>query len=118
MVDGQGKMEHHGYIVVPAALRNAQRTYDQVTDRWDNLRDQVRSWKFEDDSLGLLGKLADVISYYNSAVDKIAEKLTTGSQSLRAASDALDAVAKAYEAQDEEYYAKFGWIQQEMDTVS
>ena len=118
MADEQGRMQHEGYLVVPAALRDAQRTYDHTTDRWNTLRDRVLAWKFDDDSLGLLGRLAGVITDYNEAVDKIADKLTTGSTSMRAASDTLDTVAKAYEAQDEAYYAKFGWLEKQMDEVS
>jgi hypothetical protein len=118
-MDGQGKLEHEGFLVVPAALRDAQRTFHQTVDEWSTLREgMLASWKFDDDSLGLLGRLADVISDYNSAVDTIAEKLMTGMQGMRTASDTLDIVAKEYEAQDEAYYAKFGWIESEMDKVS
>lgn len=112
-------MSHEGFLVVPAALRNAQASFDKTADDWHSLREgMLASWKFEDDSLGLLGRLADVISDYNSAVDTIAEKLMTGVQSMRSASDTLNIVAAEYEAQDEEYYAKFGWIESEMNKVS
>lgn len=117
-MDGEGRIEHHGYQVVPAALRNAQRTYDAVADAWEGLHQAMQGWKLGDDDLGLLGRRAGVVGDYNGAVDTILDKLQTGMDQLRAASDALNQVATAYEAQDAEYYAKFGWTAAQMDSVA
>lgn len=117
-MDGQARLSHNGYLVVPAALRNAQKTYDVVAASWDTLREDVLSWTLEDGDLGLLGRLAGVVGDYNGAVQEIADKLQTGSQSLHSAGEALNHVAAAYEAQDEKYYAAFGWTQKQMDGVA
>ena len=117
-MDGQGRLTEHGYRVVPAALRNAQKTYDITAASWVQLRDDVLGWTLGDNDLGLLGRVAGVVADYNSALATIGDKLQTGSESLRSASDALNQVATAYEAQDEKYYAKFGWTQRQLEGVA
>ncbi|MFL6142159.1 MAG: hypothetical protein ACJ72N_09895 [Labedaea sp.] len=111
-------MSEQGYRVVPASLRNAQKAFAITGDEWDALRKDMAGWTLGDTDLGLLGRLAGVVSDYNGAVTTITDKLQTGAQSLHAAGTALDSVAAAYEKQDETYYAKFGWTEQQMDGVA
>lgn len=118
MADGQGRLSEKGYRVVPAALRNAQKAFAITGDKWDALGKDMAGWTLADGDLGLLGKLAGVVSDYNEAVNAITDKVQTGAQSLHAAGTALNTVAAAYEKQDEEYYAKFGWTEKQMDGVA
>ena len=118
MADGQARLSERGYRVVPGALRNAQKAFAITGDEWDALGKDMAGWTLADGDLGLLGRLAGVVSDYNEAVTAITDKLQTGAQSLHAAGTALDSVAAAYEKQDEKYYAKFGWTEKQMDGVA
>jgi hypothetical protein len=118
VADGQGRLSEQGYLVVPAALRNAQKAFAITADEWDALRKDMLGWTLGDRDLGLLGWLAGVVTDYNEAVSTITDKLQTGAQSLHSAGTALDSVAAAYEKQDEEYYAKFGWTEKQLDGVA
>jgi hypothetical protein len=111
-------LSEKGYRVVPAALRNAQKAFAITGDEWDALGKEMAGWTLADGDLGLLGRLAGVVSDYNEAVAKITDTLQTGTQSLQAAGTALNSVATAYEQQDEKYYAKFGWTEKQMDGVA
>jgi hypothetical protein len=117
-VEGDTRLQQNGYRVIPAALRNAQKTYEITAERWTTLHGNVLSWTLADDDLGLIGRQAGVIAQYNQAVNTIADKLRDGSESLRSAGEALDQIAAAYEAQDEKYYAEFGWTDKQLDGVA
>lgn len=119
-MDDEASLTEKGFRVVPAAVRNAQKTYDIVARNWTQLRDDMDAhrWKMEDGELGLIGREAGIIDDYNEMIDTIADKLNTGAERLRGAGEALNAVASAYEAQDETYYAKFGWLDKQLDGVA
>lgn len=117
-MDGEARLAERGFLAVPAAVRNAQKTYDIVADSWTQLGADMLGWKLEPTDLGLIGRLADVTSDYNEAIDTIAAKVGTGAERLRAAGVALNEVATAYEAQDSAYYAKFGWLEKDLDGVA
>lgn len=111
--------DNGGYRVVPESLRKTQQSLSDTADRWTQLANQtLPSWQLQDGDLGLLGRMANIVQTYNSVVTDITNKVRQGDQSLRAASDALNAVATNYERQDEEYYAKFGWIQRDFNDVA
>jgi hypothetical protein len=117
-VDGEASLTEKGYRVVPGALRNAQKTYDIVARNWTLLREDMIGWKLDDSELGLIGRQAGVVDDYNEAIDTIAAKLDTGAERMRSAGEALHEVATAYEAQDAAYYAKFGWLDKQLDGVA
>jgi hypothetical protein len=117
-VDGEARLTEKGYRVVPGALRNAQKTYDIVASDWTMLREDMLGWTMDDSELGLIGKAAGVVTDYNEAITAITGKLRTGAESMRSAGEALHDVASAYEAQDAAYYAKFGWLENQLDAVA
>jgi hypothetical protein len=117
-VDGDARLTERGFRAVPAAVRNAQKTYDIVASSWAQLGADMLDWKMADDDLGLIGRQAKVIDDYNAAIDTIAGKLNTGAERMRSAGAAVNDVATAYEAQDAAYYAKFGWLEKDLDGVA
>jgi hypothetical protein len=96
--------------VVPQALRDSQVAFDDTADRWEGLYLTMPDWRLDDGDLGLLGRVAGVVKDYNQAVDTITAKTQTGLDSFRAMSQALDDVARTYEALDEKYYEAFGYL--------
>jgi hypothetical protein len=103
-------MSGKGFEVIPQALRDTQTAFDDAASRWDNLSQKdLPTWRMHDGDLGLLGRLAGVVQDYNGAIDQVIGKAKAGSDGFRQASVNLDKAAKAYEAQDEEYYKQFGW---------
>lgn len=117
-MDGEARLTEEGFRVVPAALRNAQKTYDIVARNCAKLGEDMLGWKMADADLGLIGRQAAVIDDYNEAIDTISDKLNTGAEHMRSAGEALKEVATAYEAQDAAYYAKFGWLEKDLDGVA
>ncbi|GAA0651340.1 hypothetical protein GCM10010174_88860 [Kutzneria viridogrisea] len=105
-----------GYQVVPQALRNAQRSFEDANDRFAGLTlNEMPTWHLGDGDLGLLGRNAGVVVDYNQALETVREKSRSAAQNFSAVSDALNTAAKVYEAQDEEYYKQFGWLAQSLD---
>ena len=117
-MDEQARLSEKGYRVVPGALRNAQKTYDIVARSWTSLREDVRRWKLDEGDLGLIGREAGVVGDYNEATDTVADKLGTCADRMQSAGEVLHEVATAYEAQDAEYYARFGWLENRLDGVA
>lgn len=103
--------------VVPQALRSSQRAFEDTADQWYGLHRALPEWKLGDGDLGLLGRVAGVVEDYNQAVDDITTKAKTGVDSFRAMSQALDDVARTYEAQDEKYYEAFGYLDENRGKV-
>jgi uncharacterized protein YukE len=106
-----------GWRVVPQALRDTQKSFDDTANRWQSLQTSVAGWKLGDGDLGLLGRAAGIIGDYNGSVDQIHTKLGTGYQSLHDASTALNGVAAEYEKQDEAYFEAFGYKEEDLDHV-
>lgn len=112
-------MSDNGYLVVPESLRKTQQSLSDTAGRWTQLANQTMpAWRLQDSDLGLLGRMAHVVESYNNVLDDIMNKVRKGGQSLQAAGDALNVVAANYERQDEEYYAKFGWIERDFNQVA
>ncbi len=104
-------MTGKGFEVVPQALRRTQTAFVDSARRHLELCGQdLPGFKMNEQDLGLLGHLAGIVPEYNAAVDQILYKAAASCDSLDAAAHSLDTAAKAYEAQDEEYYKKFGWL--------
>ncbi|UKD51095.1 hypothetical protein L3Q65_24515 [Amycolatopsis sp. FU40] len=104
-------MTGKGFEVVPQALRGAQSAFVDAAERHLQLAGQdLPDFRMNEQDLGILGHLAGIVPEYNAAVDQIMRKVAASSDSLAAAAHSLDTAAKAYEAQDEEYYKKFGWL--------
>lgn len=111
--------EEEGYRVVPGALRNAQQAFDAAAGQWTTFhRFNLPGWRMEPGTLGLLGRLAGVVGDYNGAVDTISNTVESGIAEFTAGSDALHESANAYEAQEEDYYAEFGYVDRDLGDVA
>ncbi|MGP4015714.1 hypothetical protein [Saccharopolyspora sp. 5N708] len=107
------------YRVVPEALRRAQQSFEHTAERWNDFAiNTLPGWKMSPGDLGLIGRMSGIVDEYNSAVDEITRRVQAGQQTLEQAAGSLHDVALDYEAQDEEYYAKFGWIKRDLDEVA
>jgi hypothetical protein len=107
-----------GFRVVPDALASAEDAYGTVSDGWDQLGGNLESWRLGDNDLGLLGRVSGVVGAYNAAVTMIHDKLRLGGLSFDSAQSSVGKVAKEYLAQDEKYYAKFGWTKGLLDKIA
>jgi hypothetical protein len=107
-----------GFKVVPQALRAAQQPFQDAAHAWVGLDKDLGGWKLADGDLGLIGRATKIVDLYNNAVGTVQAQLKTGATNLQAASDQLDAVAKKYEAQDEQYYDQFGYTDANLNSVS
>jgi len=104
-------MTRKGFEVVPRSLRSTQTAYQDAAHRYRQfLTNDIGDLIMNEEDLGLIGQMAGVVSDYNKSVTRIADKSAMSLNSLMSAANSLDIAAKAYEAQDEEYYAKFGWV--------
>ncbi|WP_328604956.1 type VII secretion target [Amycolatopsis sp. NBC_00345] len=109
-------MTDKGFEVVPGALRKTQASFVDAAERHIQLINQdLPNFRMSQLDLGLIGKLTGIIPEYNAALDQISQKVTASCSSLTSAAYNLDSAAKAYEAQDEEYYKKFGWLAEKVN---
>lgn len=103
-----------GYEVVPGALRHAQQSFQDASDRFAGLViKEMPDWQLGDADLGLLGQNAGVVRDYNEALNVVRDKVRASAEGFNGISESLDTAAKIYEAQDEKYYEQFGWIAQD-----
>lgn len=107
------------FKVVPEALRRAQMAFDYAQQEWGILAESMRSeWLMGAGDLGLIGRVSGIVDVYNAVVAEMSSQVETGQVKLARTSDALREVASDYEAVDEEYYEKFGWIERDLDEVA
>lgn len=102
------------YRVVPEALRDMATEYQDAGDEWGRLVAVLdgAAAELRDDSLGLLGQVANFVSTYNDARTAMLKELRQAQQALSDAGDTLGDVARHYEDKDFEYYRKFGYIEE------
>jgi hypothetical protein len=113
----EAKLEQ--YRVVPEALRGAQQSFEHTAARWNEFAIKtLPGWKMGGGDLGLIGRMSGIVDEYNAVVDEITRRVQDGQRKLEHTAGSLHDVAKDYEAQDEEYYAKFGWIERDLDEVA
>jgi hypothetical protein len=99
------------YHVVPAALRQAQQSWDYSADVWQEFAAGLGGRAvLSEHSMGVIGRMAGFTKDYNNAVDEIRGKADSGSSQLKMTGHALAEVAGDYERRDEAYYRKFGYI--------
>jgi hypothetical protein len=107
-----------GYKVVPQALRAAQAPFDDAAHSWSSLEKDLDHWQLAEGDLGLIGRRTGIVDKYNGAVGVVQKQLSTGTTIFQDASTQLDTVAKKYEAQDEQYYDQFGYLDANLNSVS
>lgn len=99
------------YHVVPAALRGAQQSWDYASDVWTEFTGGLSGRALlSEHSMGVLGRMSGFTKDYNNAVDEIRGKADAGTNQLARTGMALAEVAADYEGRDEDYYRKFGYI--------
>ncbi|WP_020663148.1 hypothetical protein [Amycolatopsis benzoatilytica] len=104
-------MSGKAYEVVPQSLRATQDSYRKAAEGLAYLAAaQIPMYAIPPMGLGLLGRESGIEADYNGAIQQIEMKVADSCRSITYAADNLDTAAKAYEAQDEEYYKKFGWL--------
>ena len=98
-----------GYHVVPRQLAIAgdelKSTASMFTGR---VTRELEATHLGPDDLGFLGKQEDTPTGYNSALQKCVDHFGTLAKTLAAAGEVLNEVAAHYAAMDDEYYKKFG----------
>jgi hypothetical protein len=110
-------MSNDGYEVVPESLRHAQQAFQDAHDRFQRLAlNETPEWQLGAFDLGLLGQASGVVDEYNESLNRIRDKLRQSAAGFAEVSEALNATAKIYEAQDEKYYEQFGWLAQDINS--
>jgi uncharacterized protein YukE len=87
-----------GFSVDVQALGKVAKAYQDTSDQWARLLKDLEGWKLGDGDLGVIGRRANVIGDYNTAVQTIIDKVRTSVTNLAAASKGLDAAADHYQS--------------------
>ncbi|APU16037.1 hypothetical protein [Actinoalloteichus fjordicus] len=103
------------FHVVPEALRANVRELHEVAEAWAGAKSKLEDRHLATGDLGYLGDQENIVSLYNDALNAVLERLQSGFESLNNATDALRGIADEYESRDAEFYAEFGYINDQID---
>lgn len=104
---GRGR-ELDGYHVVPRQLAKAGDELMWTGRMLNSVVSDVEGTFLRNDDLGFLGAEADAPSSYNQGMRVCADHFRTLSRTVTAAGEILNQVAGHYAAMDDEYYRRFG----------
>ncbi|OLF04534.1 hypothetical protein BLA60_40295 [Actinophytocola xinjiangensis] len=91
------------------------RTIGDVANVWSDLRISMKQWSMDSFTLGALGEAEGYPGDYNEVLTEIVTKVGAVMESFVSADLVLREVAATYEAQEAEYYEKFGYVEEELE---
>lgn len=85
------------YEIQRSILQATSTDFSAAARNWDLANSHLGGAKLFDDDLGIIGRMANIVSSYNQAVDTTWQKLNAGAKALRDGGAALDKVGVYYE---------------------
>jgi hypothetical protein len=100
------------FHVVPEALRLQAVEIKNCADHYYSAANEIGAQRMGSRALGIFGD--DITRMFNDVLTDVEDKLRAGQRTIKSAGDGLDICATHYEQVDNDYYRKFGYIDDEL----